>query len=147
MMDINFKGAFFTLQRFIPLLGRGSSVTVLSSVNAYTGAPNTSVYGASKAALNSLTRAAAIELASKGIRVNAVCPGPVDTELVVKAGIPPSSMEQFNAALTQRVPLKRLAKPAEIGKLVAFLSSEDAAFITGAEYLIDGGIGINPILG
>ena len=146
-MDVNFKGAFFTLQKFLPLLKQGSAVTFLSSVNAYTGMPNTAVYAASKAALNSLTRTAAYELAPKGIRVNAVCPGPVNTPLFGKVGLPQEAIEQFAGAMQQRVPLKRFGASEDIAKLVTFLSSDDATFITGSEYVIDGGVNLNPILG
>jgi len=146
-MDVNFKGAFFTLQKFLPLLKEGSSVTFLSSVNAYTGMPNTSVYGASKAAMNSLMRTAATELAPRGIRVNAVCPGPIATPLFGKVGLPPEAVQSFGAAMQQRIPLKRFGDATEVAKLVAFLSSADAAFITGSEYVIDGGVNLNPVLG
>jgi NAD(P)-dependent dehydrogenase (short-subunit alcohol dehydrogenase family) len=144
IMDINFKGAFFTLQKFLPLLASGSSVTLLSSVNAYTGMPTTSVYGASKAALNSLMRAAAIELAPRGIRVNAVCPGPIETPIFGKVGLPAEAVQEFGKAMQERVPLKRFGKADEVADLVLFLASAKAAFITGGEYVIDGGININP---
>lgn len=147
IMGINFKGALFTLQKFLPLLKEGSSVTFLSSVSAYTGMPNTAVYAASKAALNSLTRTAAYELAPKGIRVNVVCPGPVDTPVFGKLGLPEEALQQMAEAMQQRIPLKRFGTSGEIAKLVAFISSDDASFITGSEYVIDGGVNLNPILG
>ncbi len=146
-MDINFKGAFFTLQKFLPLLREGSSVTFLSSVNAYTAMPNTAVYGASKAALNSLTRTAAYELAPRGIRVNAVCPGPVNTPLFGKVGLSEEAVQQFAGTMQQRIPLKRFGAPQDIAKLVSFISSDDAAFITGSEYVIDGGVNLHHVMG
>lgn len=145
-LDVNFKGAFFTLQKFLPLLKEGSSVTFLSSINAYTGMPNTSVYASSKAALNSLMRTAAYELAPRGIRVNAVCPGPINTPLFGKVGLPEEAVQQFADAMQQRVPLKRFGASEDVAKLVSFLSSDDASFITGSEYVIDGGVNLNPIL-
>ncbi len=144
IMDINFKGAFFTLQKFLPLLKSGSSVILLSSVNAYTGMPNTSVYGASKAALNSLMRTAAIELAPRGIRVNAICPGPIATPIFGKTGLPAEAIQEFGAAMQNRVPLKRFGQSEEVAELTLFLASAKAGFITGGEYVIDGGININP---
>lgn len=147
IMDVNFKGAFFTLQKFLPILNDGGSVTFLSSVNAFTGMPNSSAYAASKAALNSLTRTAAYELAPRNIRVNAVCPGPVNTPIFGKTGLSREMLEQFAGAMTDRVPMKRFGASEEVAKLVSFLSSDDAAFITGSEYVIDGGVNLNPILG
>lgn len=146
IMNINFKGALFTLQKFIPLLKAGSSVTFLSSINAYAGMPNAGVYAASKAAVNSLVKTAAYELAPKGIRVNAVCPGPVDTPLFGKVGLPQEAVQQFAVNMQQRVPLKRFGASEDIAKLVSFISSDDASFITGSEYVIDGGVNLNPIL-
>ncbi|HEX9512319.1 MAG TPA: SDR family oxidoreductase [Puia sp.] len=146
-LDINYKGAFFTLQKFLPLLKEGSSVTFLSSVNATAAMANTSVYGGSKAALNSLTKVAAYELAPKKIRVNSVSPGPIDTPIFGKLGMPEEAVQQFGAAITQRLPLKRIGTSEEVAKLVVFLSSDDAAFITGSDYVIDGGVIMNPILG
>jgi NAD(P)-dependent dehydrogenase (short-subunit alcohol dehydrogenase family) len=147
VVGTNFKGALFTLQKFLPLLKEGSSVIFLSSVNAYTGMPNTCVYAASKAALNSLMRTAAYELSAKGIRVNAVCPGPVNTPIFGKVGLPEEALQQFAGAILQRVPLKRFGTPEDIAKLVAFISSDDASFITGSEYVIDGGLNLNSVIG
>ena len=146
-MNINFKGAFFTLQKFIPILNEGASVINLSSINAYTGMPNTAVYAASKAALNSLTRTAAFELAPKKIRVNVVCPGPVSTPIFGKVGFDESAINEFGQAMQNRIPLNRFGESEEVAKLVTFLASDDAAFITGSEYVIDGGVNLNPILG
>ncbi len=143
-MGINFKGVVFTTQKFLPILNDGASVINLSSINAYTGMPNTAVYAASKAALNSFTRTAAIELAPRKIRVNAVNPGPVNTPIFEKVGMPEADLNAFAVAMQNRVPLKQFGTPEAIAKLVAFLASDDASFITGAEYNIDGGISINP---
>ncbi len=145
-MDINFKGAVFTLQKFLPILNEGASVINLSSVNAYTGMANTSIYAASKAALNSFTRTAATELAPRRIRVNAVNPGPVATPIFEKAGLPAPDLQAFADAMQSRVPLKQFGTPVAIAKLVTFLASDDAWFITGAEYNIDGGVNVNPVL-
>ncbi len=145
-MGINFRGAVFTIEKFLPLLSNGSSIINLSSVNAYSGMPNTAVYAASKAALNSYTRTAATELAPRGIRVNAVNPGPVSTPIFGKTGLPEEQLKEFASAMENRVPLKRFGNPSDIANLVAFLASDEASFITGAEYNIDGGIAVNPIL-
>lgn len=145
-MDINFKGAVFTVEKFLPILAEGASIINLSSVNAYTGMPNTAVYAATKAAMNSYTRTAVTELAPRKIRVNAVNPGPVATPIFGKSGLPQDAVQGFATAMQNRVPLKRFGQPEDIAKLVAFLASDDASFITGAEYNIDGGINVNPVL-
>ena len=145
-MNVNFKGALFTLQKFLPILRDGASVINLSSINAYTGMPNTAIYAASKAALNSLTRTAAFELASRKIRVNSVNPGPTNTAIFGKLGMPDAAIQEFASAMQNRIPLKRFGEPEEVANLVAFLASDDSSFITGGEYNIDGGTNLNPLL-
>jgi NAD(P)-dependent dehydrogenase (short-subunit alcohol dehydrogenase family) len=146
IMNINFKGAYFTLSKFIPILKDGASVIFLSSINAYTGMPNTSVYAASKAAVHSLVKVASAELAAKRIRVNAVSPGPIDTPIFGKTGMDEASMKGFSDTMQNRVPLKRFGTSEEVAKLVKFLASDDASFISGSEYVIDGGVNVNQIL-
>jgi NAD(P)-dependent dehydrogenase (short-subunit alcohol dehydrogenase family) len=140
MMDVNFKGAFFTLQKFLPLLRENSSVILVSSLNSHLGMENGSVYGATKGAMNSFVKAAVTELSPKGIRINSILPGPIATPAFEKLGLPKEVLEQFSGIITQRVPVKRFGQPADVAKLVSFLASEDASYITGSEYFIDGGI-------
>jgi NAD(P)-dependent dehydrogenase (short-subunit alcohol dehydrogenase family) len=108
--------------------------------------PNTAIYAASKAALNSYTRTAATELAPRKIRVNSVNPGPVSTPIFGKTGMKEEQLSGFAEAMQNRIPLKRFGQPEDIAKLVSFLASDDASFITGSEYNIDGGIIINRLL-
>ena len=102
-MGINFKGALFTVEKFLPIMNEGSSIINLSSVNAYTGMPNTAVYAASKAALNSYTRTAATELAPRRIRINSVNPGPISTPIFSKTGMPEDQLKGFAEAMQNRV--------------------------------------------
>ena len=145
-MGINFKGAVFTIEKFLPVLKDGASIINLSSINAYTGMPNTAIYAASKAAMNSYTRTAATELAPRNIRINSVNPGLISTPIHGKTGMPEADLNDFAAAMQNRIPLKRFGQPEEIANLVAFLASDDASFITGSEYNIDGGMNVNPLL-
>jgi NAD(P)-dependent dehydrogenase (short-subunit alcohol dehydrogenase family) len=139
MMNVNFKGVYFTLSKFIPYLNDGASVVILSSVLASTVSPGLALYSASKAAVSSLTKTAALELASRKIRVNAISPGAIDTELFSKMGMDEKTLAGMTDYLISLTPLGRIGKPEEIGQLVAFLSSDEASFITGSDHVIDGG--------
>lgn len=145
-MGINFKGAVFTVEKFLPVLNDGASIINLSSINAYTGMTNTAIYAASKAAMNSFTRTAATELAPRRIRVNAVNPGPISTPIFGKTGMSEEQLNGMAGAMQERIPLKRFGEPEDVANLVAFLASDEAAFITGGEYNVDGGMNINPLL-
>ena len=144
-VTINFRGALFTLEKFLPVMPDGASVIFLSSINAFTGMPNTAVYAACKAAINSYTRTASTELAPRKIRVNSINPGPMDTPFVEKSGLSKQDADNVNSSLANRIPLKRLGKPEDVAKLAAFIASDDASFITGVEYLIDGGLNVNSV--
>jgi NAD(P)-dependent dehydrogenase (short-subunit alcohol dehydrogenase family) len=137
--NINYRGVFFTLSKFIPILNDGASVVVLSSVLASIVSPGLSVYSGSKAAVNAIVKTAALELASRKIRVNSISPGAIDTELFSKMGMDDEALNGMTDYLIGLTPIGRIGKPAEIGHLVAFLSSDEASFITGADHIIDGG--------
>ncbi|CAH0999099.1 General stress protein 39 [Neolewinella maritima] len=146
-MGINFKGALFTLEKFIPILNQGASVINLSSINAHTGMSNTAVYAASKAAMNSYTRTAATELSGRGIRVNAINPGPINTPIFGKTGMPEEQLNGFAGAMQEAVPMKRFGKPEEVANVAAFLASDEASYVTGSEYTVDGGAILNALVG
>lgn len=140
MTNINQRGLFFTIQKLLPLLKDGSSVVINTSVVNEIGLENGAVYAATKAAARNLARGFAAELAPKGIRVNAVAPGPIETPIFSKTGMPQEALDDFATAMVGQIPLKRFGKPEEIASTVAFLGSSDAAFITGAEIPVDGGM-------
>jgi NAD(P)-dependent dehydrogenase (short-subunit alcohol dehydrogenase family) len=144
-MDINFKGAVFALEKLLPVLKDGASVINLSSAVATGGMANTVAYTASKAAINALTRVAATELAPRKIRVNTVSPGPIATPIFGKSGLSEEMIAGFGAVMQNRVPLKRFGEASEVAKLVAFLASDDSAYINGADITVDGAISINPM--
>jgi NAD(P)-dependent dehydrogenase (short-subunit alcohol dehydrogenase family) len=139
--DINIKGAYFTIKKALPLLNDGASIILNTSVAASTGTPRTSAYSATKAALRSLARTAAAELAERGIRVNAVAPGPIVTPIFGKTGLPKEAFDAFAKEITAKVPMKRFGQPEEVAATVAFLASQDASYITGVEINVDGGLG------
>lgn len=139
-MGINFKGAVFTIEKFLPILNEGASIINISSVLANKGVANTAIYSASKAAMNSYTKVATTELAPKRIRVNSINPGPISTPIYGKIGMSDNDLKTMAETFKNRVPLKRFAEPQEVAKLVTFLASDDSSFVTGAEYNIDGGI-------
>jgi len=147
IMDINFKGVMFTLKKFLPILNDHASVIFLSSINAYNAMANTATYAASKAALNSLAKVAAVELAPRGIRINVVSAGPVNTPLWSKVGMPPEQLSQVATLIQNKVPLKKFGSPEEIAKTVVFLASNDSSFTTGAELVVDGGFNLNTLIG
>ena len=147
IMDTNFKGALFTLQGFLPFLNDNASVIFLSSINSYNAMENTVVYASSKAALNTLTKVAAIELAPRGIRVNAVAPGPVNTPLWGKVGMNEEQLSHTAALIQSKVPLRKFATSEEIAKTVIFLASDDSSNTTGAEFVVDGGFNLNTLIG
>jgi len=137
----NVKGAYFTIQKALPLLNDGASIILNTSVAGIKGAEGTSAYSATKAALRSLARTAAAELIGHGIRVNAVAPGPIETPIFGRTGLPKEAMDEFTKNIGARVPMKRLGQPEEVAGTVAFLASSDSSYITGEEIHVDGGMG------
>jgi NAD(P)-dependent dehydrogenase (short-subunit alcohol dehydrogenase family) len=140
IMDINFKGAYFTIQKALPFLNDNASIVLNTSIVAHIGMPNSSVYAASKAALITLARTLSAELVGRGIRVNAVSPGPVTTPILNRLGLPPEALEETRNSLKDQVPMKRFGLPEEIAKTVLFLASTDSSFLLGTEIIADGGM-------
>lgn len=143
MLDVNFKGAFFTLQKFMPILKDGASIVFLASGNTALAMESSSVYSASKAALSHVAKIAAKELAPRQIRVNTVHPGPTQTEMQSKFGMDEATLSGMKTQILSQVPLRKMGVAEDVAKLVAYLSdSRVSSFITGGEYFIDGGMAL-----
>ena len=135
----NFKGAYFTIQKALPLLRPGSSVVINASVGARKGWPTTSTVSTCKAAVVHLARILSAELVDRGIRVNTLSPGPTDTAMFGR--FPGEEQgEAVKDVLRTNNPSKRMADPLEIAKLAVYLASDDSAYVVGADFLIDGGV-------
>ncbi|HXY25885.1 MAG TPA: glucose 1-dehydrogenase [Candidatus Acidoferrum sp.] len=142
LFGINAKGVYFTIQKALPYLNDGASIVINASIAGQIGLVNGSVYAATKSALRSFTRSLAAELVARGIRVNAVSPGPVETPAgFERSGLSKEQMDEWLRNVITQVPMKRIGQPSEIASAVAFLASNDASFITGAEIPVDGGLG------
>ncbi len=139
MLDANFKGAYFTVQKALPLLNRPASIIFNGSVNALTGIANSSLYSANKGAVHALARALAAELIGRGIRVNTITIGPTATHLLTRSGTSAEILQAQDVARVSRSPVKRLGRPEEVAKVAAFLASDDSSFVVGAEIAADGG--------
>lgn len=135
IFDINVRGTLFTVQKALPLMGKGSSIILTGSTTGVMGTPAFSVYSASKAAVRNFARSWALDLKGTGIRVNVLSPGPTATELAfTEVG------EDAMKALGASTPLERLGDPLETGAVAAFLASDDSSFMTGSEVFVDGGL-------
>lgn len=134
--NTNVGGIVFTVQKALPLLKNGSSVILCGSNIDIKAMPSMSVYGASKAAIRSLGRTWAAELADRGIRVNTIAPGPTETPGLIELSPDP---EQLKGDLVAAVPMKRIVRPEETAGVVAFLASDRSSFMTGSEVYVDGG--------
>jgi NAD(P)-dependent dehydrogenase (short-subunit alcohol dehydrogenase family) len=135
--ELNTKAPYFTLQKFLPLLPPGSAVVLVTSVGNTKGIAGTSVYSATKAALRSLTRTFARELVDRGIRVNAVSPGPIDTGILERT-MSAEAAREFLDQIKATNPMQRFGEPEEVAKAIVFLGF-DATYTTGTELLVDGG--------
>ena len=142
IMNINFRGAYFTLSKFIPLLNDAASVVILSSNTSIMHNPNSSIYQASKAALSSVAKTAAAELAGRKIRVNTISPGPIKTDILAKAGYDTEVLKNIDVQVMRAIPLKVKGKAEDVAKMVSYFCQDEAGFITGAELIMDGGMSL-----
>jgi len=140
LMSTNVKGAFFTIQKAIPLLGPGAAIVINSSVAQSSGRPTAAVYSATKAAVRSMARTFSGGLIERGIRVNAVSPGPIETPIWHRTvGLPEQAVDTMKAQIAASNPSKRYGTPEEVAAAVAFLLSSEASYIVGVNLYVDGG--------
>lgn len=137
---INLKGPYFLIQALLPVFANPASIVMNGSVNAHIGMAGTSVYAATKAGLISLVRTLSGELIGRGIRVNAVSPGPISTPLYGKLGFSEDELKKVASLIQGQVPAKRFGTPSEIAATVVYFASDESAFTVGSELLVDGGM-------
>lgn len=134
IFGLNVRAAVFALQAALPLLKPGASVILIGSIADVLGTEGYGVYSASKAALRSFARTWTRELSSRGIRINVVAPGPVDTEMMQAAS------EELRKEIISAIPLSRMGRPEEVANAALFLASDESSYIAGAEICVDGGL-------
>jgi len=140
IIGVNLKGVFFTVQQALPMMKAGGSIVITSSIGGRMGIPTNSVYAASKAGVRALGRNFAAELVGRGIRVNVVSPGCVETPIISRTpGLPLEAIPALRAEMINNTPMHRLGDPDEIARAALFLASDEASFITGIDMLVDGG--------
>lgn len=142
MSGVSFKGVFFAIQKALPLLRQGSSIIVTTSISNQVGAPHFGVYAACKAAARSLVQTASLELAERGIRVNAISPGPIDTPGFGRWGVPQEVVAAAREEFTKRSPSKRFGTADEVAQVALFLASDASTYVVGAELVVDGGMSL-----
>jgi NAD(P)-dependent dehydrogenase (short-subunit alcohol dehydrogenase family) len=138
-MDLNLKSTYFTVKKALPYLNDGASIILIGSSAAHRAAPGMTIYGAAKAAVISLAKGLSLDLLSRKIRVNTLSPGSIDTPVFGKI-VPKEQVDRIKKIWIDITPVGRQGVPADIGKAVAFLASDDSAFIVGTEILSDGGL-------
>ncbi len=140
IIGVNLKGVFFTVQKALPMMQTGSSIVITSSIGGRMGIPTNSVYAASKAGVRALGRNFAAELVGRGIRVNVVSPGCIETPIINRTpGLPPEAIPALREEMIENTPMHRLGDPEEVARAALFLASDEASFITGIDMLVDGG--------
>lgn len=137
--DTNAKGTFFTVQKLLPLIPTGGSVILNTSIAGSKGLPSFSVYSATKAAIRSFARTLTSDLKERGIRINALAPGHIATDVLKKVGIPHDQIDGINANVLRQVPAGRIGTGDDIAKAALYLASDESAYVTGIELTVDGG--------
>jgi NAD(P)-dependent dehydrogenase (short-subunit alcohol dehydrogenase family) len=137
---INTKGLLFTVQKALPLMRRGGSIILASSIANVKAIPSYTAYSASKAAVRSFTRTWTLELKDRGIRVNTLSPGPVDTPIIDSQFDSKEESDKLRDTFAQAIPLGRMGRPEELAAAALFLASDDSSFVAGIDLAVDGGM-------
>jgi NAD(P)-dependent dehydrogenase (short-subunit alcohol dehydrogenase family) len=140
VFNVNVRGVFFTVQKALKLLRDGGSIVITSSIAQYVGIPGFAAYSATKAAVRSFARTWAAEFKDRGIRVNTLSPGPIDTPIFASIVKTPQEAEAVKHGFASQVPLGRIGRPDEIAKAALFLASDESSFSTGIDLVADGGL-------
>lgn len=140
VFGINVRGAYFLIKHAAPAMPDGSSIILNASVSGVTGGQGLTVYGATKAAVRSFGRTFAGELAPRRIRVNTISPGPIETPIFGKAGIPAEQMDDFIKGMIATIPLRRVGQASEVAAAALFFASDASSYTTGSELFVDGGL-------
>lgn len=138
--NTNVKGLFFTIQKLLPIFNDGGSIVLNASAVVHKGFENGSVYSATKGAVRNFARTISTDLAPRGIRVNVVSPGPIETPIYTKMGMTDEQLAGMAEGFAAMVPMKRFGASEEVAKAVLFLASDDSSYVLGEEILVDGGI-------
>lgn len=139
IVDTNFKGVFFAIQKSLPYLNRPASIVLNSSMSGFIGQHSLSVYSAAKAALRSISKTLATELGPRGVRINVVSPGYIDTPIAATLGFSTEAIREFFEAVSARCPARRGGEPEDVANAVLFLAAPESSYIIGAELVVDGG--------
>jgi len=141
IFEVNVKGVFFTIQKALPLLNEGATIIINSSVVNEIGFAGSSIYSATKAAVRSFARTLTAELVGRGIRINVVSPGPIQTPIFHRNGLSRQQIDEVGEVLVSRVPMHRFGKPEEVADTVLFLATPESSYIAGVDINVDGGMG------
>lgn len=140
-ISINQKGIYFTMQKFLPILNDNASIFLMSGSGTKTSTfLGSSLKFQAASAVNSMVRTLTLELAPRGIRINGILPAAVETDVLKNAGVPVELIPRMNDKIKEGIPLKRMGKAEDVANLIAFLASDEATYINGVEYIIDGGL-------